>query len=30
MERTYHCAKLQKGTAEAEALVSKDAVCFIS
>ena len=28
MERTYHCAKIAKGTAEAEALVSKDAVCF--
>lgn len=26
MERTYHCAKIAKGTAEA--LVSKDAVCF--
>ncbi|MCB6609460.1 DUF126 domain-containing protein [[Clostridium] symbiosum] len=28
MERTYNCSKIAKGTAKAEALVSKDAVCF--
>lgn len=28
MERTYKCSKISKGTVEAKALVSKDAVCF--
>lgn len=28
MERTYKCSKIAKGIVEAEALVSKDAVCF--
>lgn len=28
MEKTYQCRKISKGSAAAEALVSKDAVCF--
>lgn len=28
MERTYHCSKIARGAARAEALVSRDAVCF--
>lgn len=28
MERTYHCSKIARGKVTAEALVSKDAVCF--
>lgn len=28
MGKTFHCTKIAKGQAEAEAIVSKDAVCF--
>ena len=28
MERTYKCSKIAKGNVKAEALVSRDAVCF--